>query len=96
VLRSIDHRFVQSLLHRPGRTLGNATDTIPQDGTFFARLEMTTTIADLTNMEDGFVQRFLDIRIAGRYQLRKRLGVGTFGQVYQGMGNLINERTALT
>ncbi|KAL9013284.1 MAG: hypothetical protein Q9173_002013 [Seirophora scorigena] len=35
-------------------------------------------------MEHGFVQRFLDIRIAGRYQLRERLGVGTFGQVYLG------------
>ena len=35
-------------------------------------------------MEDGFVQRFLDIRIAGRYQLRERLGAGTFGQVYLG------------
>jgi serine/threonine protein kinase len=47
-------------------------------------------------MEDGFVQRFLDIHIAGRYQLHKRLGAGTFGQVYHGTGNLIHERTALT
>ena len=36
-------------------------------------------------MEDGFVQRFLGIRIGGRYQLRERLGEGTFGLVYLGI-----------
>jgi serine/threonine protein kinase len=35
-------------------------------------------------MEDGFVQRFLEIRIGGRYQLCERLGAGTFGYVYLG------------
>ena len=33
-------------------------------------------------MDDSFVRRFLEIRIAERYQLCKRLGTGTFGQVY--------------
>ena len=35
-------------------------------------------------MEDTFVQRFLEIRIAERYQLRQRLGAGSFGTVYLG------------
>ena len=35
-------------------------------------------------MTDDFVQRFLSIRIAERYQLLKRLGEGTFGLVYLG------------
>ena len=35
-------------------------------------------------MQDDFVQRFLGIRIAGRYQLLERLGEGTFGLVYLG------------
>ena len=35
-------------------------------------------------MEDGSVGHFLDIRIDGRFQLRQRLGAGTFGVVYLG------------
>jgi hypothetical protein len=35
-------------------------------------------------MEDGSVERFLDIRVNGRFQLRQRLGAGTFGVVYLG------------
>ena len=37
-----------------------------------------------TIMGDTFVQRFLEIRIAERYQLCQRLGAGSFGIVYLG------------
>jgi hypothetical protein len=35
-------------------------------------------------MEGRSIGRFLDIRVDGRFQLRQRLGAGTFGVVYLG------------
>lgn len=35
--------------------------------------------------EDPFIQNFLKIRLGGRYQICKRLGSGSFGDVYIGM-----------
>ncbi|EHY52744.1 Casein kinase I isoform delta [Exophiala dermatitidis] len=35
-------------------------------------------------MDDPFIQRFLEIRLGGRYQICQRIGSGSFGKVYMG------------
>jgi len=48
------------------------------------------------SMQDEFVGRVLEVRIGGRYQLRKRLELGSFRQVYLGIFSCTFRHPVLT